>query len=42
MTALEYRLAAALIRRMWQRGMISEEQYLCAYTFLDQEQAKEN
>ncbi len=41
MTWLEYRLADALIRRMWQRSLVSEEQYLCVCTFLEQEQAKE-
>lgn len=41
MTLLEYRLAAALLRRMQQRSLISKEQYLCACTFFEEEQIGE-
>ena len=41
MTTLEYRLAAALLRRMWQRSLVSKEQYLCACTFFEEEQIRE-
>ncbi len=41
MTSLEYRLSAALIKRMQQRNLLSREQYLCACTFLAKEQMRE-
>lgn len=40
MTPLEYRLAAALLRRMQERNLVSKEQYLYACTFFEEEQMR--
>ncbi len=34
MTGLEYRLADALLKRVWQRGLLSKEQYILACSCL--------